>query len=187
MAFADPEVTVVHLLRHGEVHNPAQVLYGRLPGYRLSELGRQMAEKVAAVLAERDVTVVAASPLERAQETAAPVAAALGVDVVTDERLIEAENSFQGLTFGVGDGSLRRPGHWRRSDPSPTPQVSPWQLFSASISRSSVTTSTSSAAATGAAVSCARSSGEATTTVTSRSASTAATFSAIWRPSSESR
>jgi len=114
MAFADPEVTVVHLLRHGEVHNPAKVLYGRLPGYRLSELGRQMAEKVAAVLAERDVTVVVASPLERAQETAAPVAAALGVDVVTDERLIEAENSFQGLTFGVGDGSLRRPGHWRR-------------------------------------------------------------------------
>ena len=37
------EKTVVHLLRHGEVHNPEKVLYGRLPGYRLSETGEAMA------------------------------------------------------------------------------------------------------------------------------------------------
>ncbi|MEV7908248.1 histidine phosphatase family protein, partial [Streptomyces anulatus] len=41
------ETTIVHLLRHGEVHNPANILYGRLPGYHLSETGRQMAELVA--------------------------------------------------------------------------------------------------------------------------------------------
>ena len=106
--------TVVHLMRHGEVHNPEGVLYGRLPGYHLSDLGRAMAQRVADALVEqgRDVVRVVASPLERAQETAAPVAAAFGVEVVTDRRLIEAANHFQGLTFGVGDGSLRRPGHW---------------------------------------------------------------------------
>ncbi|MGN6243583.1 MAG: histidine phosphatase family protein [Motilibacteraceae bacterium] len=107
------ERTVVHLLRHGEVHNPTGVLYGRLPGYHLSELGRKMAERVAEAVADRDITVVTASPLERAQETAEPVAARFDVEVGTDPRLIEAENAFQGLTFGVGDGSLRRPSHWR--------------------------------------------------------------------------
>ena len=70
------DTTVVHLLRHGEVHNPEGVLYGRLPGYHLSELGRQMARLVADHLADRDITYVVASPLERAQETAAPIAAA---------------------------------------------------------------------------------------------------------------
>ncbi|GAB2690350.1 histidine phosphatase family protein [Thalassiella azotivora] len=106
--------TTVHLLRHGEVHNPEGVLYGRLPGYNLSELGRQMAQRVADHLRERghDVVHVVASPLERAQQTAAPVAAAYGLDVATDERVIEAGNHFQGLTFGVGDGSLRHPRHW---------------------------------------------------------------------------
>ena len=68
--------TVVHLMRHGEVHNPDGVLYGRLPGYHLSELGQKMAERVAEHLADHDVTPVVASPLERAQETAAPIAAA---------------------------------------------------------------------------------------------------------------
>jgi len=107
-------LTAVHLLRHGEVHNPAGVLYGRLPGYRLSALGEQMARRVADTLVEqgRDVVEVTASPLERAQQTAQPVAAAFGLAVRTDERLIEAENHFQGKTFGVGDGSLHHPEHW---------------------------------------------------------------------------
>ncbi len=110
--------TTVHLLRHGEVHNPDGLLYGRLPGYRLSERGLEMAELVARTLAgeqdapRRDVVVVTASPLQRAQETAAPIAAAFGLAVGTDDRLIEAENHFQGMKFGVGDGSLRHPGHW---------------------------------------------------------------------------
>ncbi|HZC42075.1 MAG TPA: histidine phosphatase family protein, partial [Streptosporangiaceae bacterium] len=58
--------TVVHLLRHGEVHNPRDVLYGRLPGYRLSEDGRVMAKAAADFLAGRDVAVLLSSPLERA-------------------------------------------------------------------------------------------------------------------------
>jgi len=106
------DLTTVHVLRHGEVHNPHGVLYGRLPGYRLSELGHAMAERVAKHLAGTDVVHVVSSPLERAQETAAPAARELGLPVATDERLIEAGNVFEGLTFGVGDGSLRRPSHW---------------------------------------------------------------------------
>jgi broad specificity phosphatase PhoE len=107
------EITVVHLMRHGEVHNPEGILYGRLPDYHLSELGRKMADRVAEDLADRDITHVVASPLERAQETAAPIAKAHGLDVAEDARLIEAENIFQGKTFGVGDGSLKNPGYWK--------------------------------------------------------------------------
>lgn len=103
------EITVVHLMRHGEVHNPDGVLYGRRSGYHLSELGRQMAERVAEHLQSRDITYVVSSPLERAQETAAPVAKAHGLDVASDARLLEAGNVFEGKTFGVGDGALRKP------------------------------------------------------------------------------
>jgi broad specificity phosphatase PhoE len=110
--------TTIHLMRHGEVHNPEGVLYGRLPGYRLSERGLAMAHMVADHLAgsgasaRRDVVAVIASPLQRAQETAGPIAAAFGLDIRTDERIIEAGNHFEGKTFGVGDGSLRHPEHW---------------------------------------------------------------------------
>jgi broad specificity phosphatase PhoE len=113
MTQSENDITVVHVMRHGEVENPEGVLYGRLPGYHLSELGRRMADRVAEHLAERDITHVVASPLERAQETAAPIGKAHGLDVAEDERLIEAANAFQGKTFGVGDGALRRPANWR--------------------------------------------------------------------------
>jgi broad specificity phosphatase PhoE len=106
------ELTVVHLLRHGEVHNPRGVLYGRLPDYHLSDLGREMAERVAKHLADADITRLVSSPLERAQETAAPAAKLLGLPVALDERLIEAGNLFEGKTFGVGDGALHKPSVW---------------------------------------------------------------------------
>ncbi len=109
---SDDAITVVHLVRHGEVHNPEKILYGRLPGYHLSELGREMAEVVAASFAGRDITHVGSSPLERAQETANPIAGVHELPIVTDDRLIEAENYFQGMQFGVGDGSLKHPKHW---------------------------------------------------------------------------
>ncbi len=104
----------VHLMRHGEVFNPEKILYGRIPGYHLSELGHQMAQRVADHFSagDFDITVVTASPLQRAQETATPIAAGLGLELGTDERLIEAGNYFEGKTFGVGDGSLRHPEHW---------------------------------------------------------------------------
>ncbi|GII88483.1 phosphoglycerate mutase [Sphaerisporangium siamense] len=104
------ESTVVHLLRHGEVHNPHGLLYGRLPGYHLSDNGRSMAEMVAKALAGRDVVAVYSSPLERAQETATPVAQTFRLPIRTDERLIEADNIFEGAPLG---GMFRAPGNYR--------------------------------------------------------------------------
>ena len=109
-----PIRTVVHVLRHGEVHNPDRILYGRIPGFRLSQNGRDQADIVAKALADADLTVVLASPLQRAQETAAPVAALHGLEIVTDDRLIEAGNSFEGKRVAVGDGALRHPRYWWR-------------------------------------------------------------------------
>lgn len=106
------EQTVVHLLRHGEVHNPTGILYGRLPGYRLSDAGEAMARKAADWFGDKDVVHVVSSPLERARQTAAPIAERLALDVRVDERLIEAANDFEGSRFGVGDGALKHPGNW---------------------------------------------------------------------------
>jgi broad specificity phosphatase PhoE len=106
------ERTIVHLLRHGEVFNPDKILYGRLPGYHLSDLGRQMAVRAADYFAHRDITTLTASPLQRAQETAAPIAERLQLPIGTDDRLIEASNVFEGRPFGVGDGVLRHPKAW---------------------------------------------------------------------------
>jgi len=106
------DVTTVHLLRHGEVHNPEGVLYGRRDGYHLSELGRAMAERVADVIGDRDIVHLRTSPLERAQETAAPLAAARGLTPVLDRRVIESSNVFEGKRFGHGDNALRKPSSW---------------------------------------------------------------------------
>jgi hypothetical protein len=107
------ERSVVHLLRHGEVHNPEKILYGRLPGYPLSDLGERMAVRAAEFFAPRDVVRVVSSPLERARQTAAPIAEKLGLDVTIDERLIESGNVFEGTAVGVGDGVLKNPQTWR--------------------------------------------------------------------------
>jgi broad specificity phosphatase PhoE len=104
--------TTVHLLRHGEVYNPQGILYGRRPGYHLSELGRAMAERVALTVRDRDIVHVGSSPLERAQETATPTAEALGLPINTDPRLIESTNVFEGKSFGPGDDTLRDPRTW---------------------------------------------------------------------------
>ncbi len=104
--------TVVHVLRHGEVHNPEGILYGRIPGYGLSERGQAMAATVADFVADLDITYLVSSPLQRAQETALPIAERLGRPVHTDDRLLEPTNVFEGSRFGVGDGSLKRPANW---------------------------------------------------------------------------
>ncbi|MBD0020656.1 MULTISPECIES: histidine phosphatase family protein [Gordonia] len=104
--------TVVHMMRHGEVFNPEGVLYGRLPGFRLSDTGRTQARRVAETLADHDIAAVFASPLQRAQETAAPIATAHGLQIVTNDELIEADNVFEGLKVSVGGGALGRPRHW---------------------------------------------------------------------------
>lgn len=106
--------TIVHVLRHGEVHNPDKILYGRLPGYHLSDTGQRQAKLVAEALADHNLTHVAASPLQRAQETAAPIAGAHGLPIASDDGLLEAGNKFEGLRVAVGDGALREPRHWSK-------------------------------------------------------------------------
>ena len=105
--------STVHVVRHGEVHNPESILYGRQPGWRLSERGEAMAEAVAKWTSELSLGAIHSSPLERAQQTASPIAKSHGLEITTDDRLIEAANIFEGKPFGVGDGVLRRPGAWR--------------------------------------------------------------------------
>ena len=105
--------TTVHLLRHGEVYNPQGVLYGRLPGYFLSDLGLEMADRAASALANRDIATVISSPMERAQQTAAPIAKTHRVEILTNSDLIEAENIFEGKRVSVGDGVLKQPKTWR--------------------------------------------------------------------------
>ncbi len=101
-------------MRHGEVFNPERVLYGRLPGFKLSDLGRQMAEAAAADLVERarPVVRVVASPLQRTQESAAPIMAAFGLPLSLDERLIEPANRFEGKRMRGPGGALRDPRNW---------------------------------------------------------------------------
>ncbi|MFI7543704.1 histidine phosphatase family protein [Actinoplanes sp. NPDC049599] len=109
---SEPTRTTVHVLRHGEVYNPGKILYGRLPDFHLSELGRQMAKAATEALADRDVTHVVASPLERAQETAEPFAAHFKLETATDTRLIESANFFEGKKVSVGDGAFSNPRNW---------------------------------------------------------------------------
>jgi len=104
----------VHLVRHGEVFNPDRVLYGRLPNYRLSEQGVRMAKTAADDLVDRgrSVTLVIASPLQRAQESAAPIGAAFALPIDTDERIIEPTNAFEGKRMRGPGGALRDVRNW---------------------------------------------------------------------------
>jgi broad specificity phosphatase PhoE len=106
------EITVVHLLRHGEVHNPDHVLYGRLPGYHLSANGQLMAAAAADFFEGRPVAAVFASPLERAQETAKPVAERLGLTITTDDGLIESGNVLEGKSVSLASLAVN-PMNWR--------------------------------------------------------------------------
>ncbi len=106
------ETTTVHVMRHGEVHNPEGILYGRLQGYGLSDRGRTQAEAVAQALGDNDIVVVVASPLQRALETATPVAVRHSLDIVTDPDLIESLNYFEGTRISPGDGMWRDPRVW---------------------------------------------------------------------------
>ena len=105
--------TTVHIARHGEVENPEKILYGRQPGWRLSTRGQQMAQTLGEWSKSINLGALHVSPLQRAQETAAPIARAHGIEITTDERLIEAANVFEGKSFELGSGVLKHPSSWR--------------------------------------------------------------------------
>jgi broad specificity phosphatase PhoE len=104
--------TIVHLLRHGEVYNPDGLLYGRLPDYHLSDIGQEMARRLADYLRGSDLVDLRCSPLERAQETMAPIAEIHGLPVITDGRVSEAENKLEGQRVGISLSALRNPRNW---------------------------------------------------------------------------
>ncbi|ADK28073.1 histidine phosphatase family protein [Corynebacterium pseudotuberculosis] len=104
--------TIVHLIRHGEVFNPERILYGRIPDYHLSSRGHSMAARTASSFAGHDVSVLMSSPLERAQETAAPFAEKLGLEVRLDDRLLESGNRFEGLRVKGLRSQLWNPVRW---------------------------------------------------------------------------
>lgn len=105
--------TIVHFVRHGEVYNPMKLLYGRMPGFHLSARGRSMAAVTAQFFADRDVTYLASSPLQRAQETAAPIAEVTGCEVDTLDDVIESLNTFEGLRTKGWRSQLWYPPRWR--------------------------------------------------------------------------
>lgn len=100
---------LIRLVRHGEVHNPEGILYGRIPGYHLSELGHRMADAAAASLVGHPVTALYASPLQRAQESAKPWSERFGLPIVTEERIIEPHNWFEGTSV---KRAVRHPKAW---------------------------------------------------------------------------
>ncbi len=110
------KTTTIHLLRHGEVDNPQGILYGRLPGFGLSPLGADMALAVAEYLVGEgaDITHVISSPLQRAQETAAPTALAYDLPIQVNPNLTEAENLFEGQQINRNRWTLAHPRNWKK-------------------------------------------------------------------------
>lgn len=106
----------IHLVRHGHVHNPDKVLYGRLASFGLSDAGREMARAVAdhLVATGAPVTRVIASPLQRAQETASPIAAAFGLPIDTEDRIVEAWNVWEGAPLQSSAKDFMHPRNWWR-------------------------------------------------------------------------
>jgi broad specificity phosphatase PhoE len=103
----------IHFVRHGEVHNPEKILYGLQPGWRLSDRGNEMAAVIGEWSTKLDLGAIHASPLQRAQETVAPIIAKHKLSLTTDKNLIEASNVFEGKKFELGSGVLRHPSSWR--------------------------------------------------------------------------
>ncbi len=92
--------TTLYLVRHGEVHNPEKVFYGRLPGFGLSELGKKQAETLGELLKHRPIAALYTSPLERAKETLSYVARHFPrLSVMLDERIIEVGSPLEGRSW----------------------------------------------------------------------------------------
>lgn len=103
----------VHLVRHGEVHNPDGVLYERLPGFGLTENGRTLALSAVTAIDHNRVTALVVSPLQRAKESVQPWESATGLAAIEDDRVIEPWNEFRGMNLRGGRALLARPDLWK--------------------------------------------------------------------------
>ena len=89
--------TTLYLMRHGEVHNPTQVLYGRMPDFYLSETGKQQAHAAGKWLQDKNISTIYCSPMERTQQTAGIVAEyQKSLTPQHDERIIEINTPHEG-------------------------------------------------------------------------------------------
>lgn len=89
--------TTIYLMRHGEVHNPKGILYGRLPGFYLSDVGEKQVHAAGRWLADKSLSTIYSSPMERAQQTANIVAGYLHqIELQVDQRLIEVRTPYEG-------------------------------------------------------------------------------------------
>jgi len=84
-------MTTVFLIRHGLTEHTGTRLYGRTPGLHLSDRGRAQADRLAERFDGVRLAAIYSSPLERCRETAAPLAAARGLDVVPRDDLVEMD------------------------------------------------------------------------------------------------
>jgi broad specificity phosphatase PhoE len=92
--------TTILLIRHADVHNPEQIVYGRLPRFRLSADGVAQAERTAEALAWEPLTAIYTSPMLRARQTARIIARHHpGVPVKVSELLQEIQTSWQGTPW----------------------------------------------------------------------------------------
>ena len=111
------ESTIVLLIRHGQTPTTGQILPGRTPGLHLSERGQEQARDVASRLEGLALDAVYSSPMERAQETAAPTVAGQGLQLLADANLIECD-------FGQWTGEklteLNKLPEWKQVQSSPS-------------------------------------------------------------------
>ena len=110
----------LHLVRHGEVHNPRLACSTGDSGFGLSVDGRRMARQAAEYVhtLERPVTSLVCSPLQRTQESAEPFTELFGIEPVIDERVIEPTNVFEGRRM---KRALINPLNWRHLRRRPRP------------------------------------------------------------------
>lgn len=89
--------TTVHLTRHGEVHNPEKILYGRIPGFVLSETGKQQVHALGKHIAKKKIRHVYTSPLDRTRETASILSTYIPMEHMhPDARLLENATPLEG-------------------------------------------------------------------------------------------
>ena len=91
----------LHFIRHGQVFNPEGVIYERLDGFGLSDMGWKIATIAADKSHEMNVTRVVSSPLQRARESVKPWLDNTGLELEVDARVIENWNKLKGLRPGV--------------------------------------------------------------------------------------
>ena len=92
--------TTIYFIRHGKVHNPDNILYGRLPNFGLSEKGKLQIEKTAEFLQDKHIDKLYASPLHRTRQTAEIIKTTLALPTIQfSDQILEVKTSYQGIKF----------------------------------------------------------------------------------------